>query len=89
MIDGECASVDFDIALGIDAFGSVGCDGEVDIATLDVDVAAVLVVVVCGFASRGIASKVALDAVVAYAADVYRTALNQEVFLAVDTVTYG
>ena len=77
---------DAQFALALDALTR---GSDVEFATLDVDVARVLILMVGGLTRRGVAAQVALDAVVAHAADGNGTTLHQEVLFAVDAVAHG
>ena len=82
-------TADEDVANTLYAFGGNGGAVDGDVATADIDISAVLVLVVFGLTRRGVAVEVALDAIVARAADVDGAALHQEILVAGDAVTHG
>ena len=88
-IQRQRAAVDTHEAVALQGFCAGCCSGDGQGAILDVDVAGVLAVVVGGFAGRFGAVETGLDAIVAHAADVQRAALEEEVFVAVDTILHG
>ena len=75
-----------DGAVGLDSLASVAADGQR--STLHVEVARILVLMV--YFHAGVALlQFHLNAVVASSRDVHRTALHQEVLLAVDGILHG
>ena len=85
-VERQRAVCDAQLAVALDTFGAGGCCGDVECATLDVDVTAVFVLMVGGLTCRGVAVEAALQAVAAYAADSQRAAGHLEELVAVDTV---
>ena len=81
------ASAVGDGTVGLDSLASVATDGEC--ASLLVEVASVLILVVGGDAGRRGTVEFHLYAVLGSTSDVHRSALHQEVLLAVDGVLLG
>ena len=92
-IDGVVLGIDCDTAtanhqLALTLYTFTLCAGHTERATFDIDITAVLILVVCGSTCRGGAIEFTLDTLVAHATDGHCTALHEEILITTDTVLH-
>ena len=86
-IDSDLATRDIQFTLTLDTLATGVFHRQR--AAFDIDISAVLILVVSGLTSRGSTVKLTLDALVTHATDAYRATLHEEILIARDAVFLG